>query len=191
MPITAVPPPDEAAKEAERQALKRDMIQIAAEMNRGLEDELKNFSRSFAEASSKAADLEQQWQRPVNQSSARAPETCYVGKWKGNNFLNGYNAEEFPKLQEKYNPGGITSNKEMTPHQFMRKIQFQPDDPNLNALGSYSAQTDKIVFILLTTNGFLPKKIMPPSIATTIRPPAMSLPCTKRFIRFRQKMRLI
>ena len=25
MPITAVPPPDEAAKEAERQALKRDM----------------------------------------------------------------------------------------------------------------------------------------------------------------------
>lgn len=81
------------------------MIQIAAEMNRGLEDELKNFSRSFAEASSKTADLEQQWQRPVNQSSARTPETCYVGKWKGNNFLNGYNAEEFPKLQEKYNPG--------------------------------------------------------------------------------------
>lgn len=158
MPITAVPPPDEAAKEAERQALKRDMIQIAAEMNRGLEDELKNFSRSFAEASSKAADLEQQWQRPVDQSSARAPETCYVGKWKGNNFLNGYNAAEFPKLQEKYNPGGITSNKEMTPHQFMREIQFQPDDPNLNALGSYSAQTDKIVFYTFDNQRLSPEK---------------------------------
>ena len=79
MPITAVPPPDEAAKEAERQALKRDMIQIAAEMNRGLEDELKNFSRSFAEASSKAADLEQQWQRPADWETRAICEIMNTG----------------------------------------------------------------------------------------------------------------
>lgn len=46
----------------------------------------------------------------------------------------------------------------MTPHQFMREIQFQPDDPNLNALGSYSAQTDKIVFYTFDNQRLSPEK---------------------------------
>ena len=99
MPIAATPPPDEAAKEAERQALKQDMIQMQVEMDKELAQVLNNFSQSFAEANNKAASLEQQWQSPVDQSSAYAPETCYVGKWKGNNFLQGFTAEEFPQVQ--------------------------------------------------------------------------------------------
>lgn len=146
MPIAATPPPDEAAKEAERQALKQDMLQMQAEMDKELAQALNNFSQSFAEANNKALRLEQQWKSPVDQSSARAPETCYVGKWNGNNFLHGYTAEEFPQVQAKFIPGSISSDKEMTPHQFMRDIQFQPENPQLNALGSYSPYTDKITF---------------------------------------------
>lgn len=158
MPIAATPPPDEAAKEAERQALKQDMIQMQVEMDKELAQVLNNFSQSFAEANNKAASLEQQWQSPVDQSSAYAPETCYVGKWKGNNFLQGFTAEEFPQVQEQYARGGISSNEEMTPHQFMRDIQYKPYDQNLNALGSYSPQSDKITFYTSDDKQLSPEK---------------------------------
>lgn len=111
MPITAVPPPDEAAKEAERQALKRDMIQIAAEMNRGLEDELKNFSRSFAEASSKAADLEQQWQRRLTSllPARRKPVMSVNGK--AITFSMATTPKNFPNSRKNITPAASHQTK--------------------------------------------------------------------------------
>ncbi len=141
--IEATPPPDEAARKAEEQALlKQDLMEVSAQLNTTITSE--SFISDFAESEKESKQLEAQLNSPVSPQEQVPEETCYIGSWLGNNILDGYTPKDFPQLQQQYRPGGEVTSQDITARQFMQNISLEPADKEPSALGSFSPHDNKI-----------------------------------------------
>lgn len=155
--IEATPPPDEAARKAEEQALlKQDLMEVSAQLNTTITSE--SFISDFAESEKESKQLEAQLNSPVSPNEQVPAETCYIGSWLGNNILDGYTAKDFPQLQQQYMPGGQIIPQEVTARQFMQNISLEQANGETTALGTFSGKNNKIIMYTFDNKEFSQQK---------------------------------
>ena len=124
MLFQATPPPDEAARRAEEQALlKQDLMEVSAQLNTEITQE--SFLTDFAESEKESQQLEAQLNSPVAPNKQVPAESCYIGSWLGNNFLDGYTEKDFPKIQKKVSPGRYNNQSRYTRKTIYAKHHLQ------------------------------------------------------------------
>ena len=136
--MQATPPPDEAARKAEQQALlKQDLIEMSAQINTNITQE--SFARDFAASEEESRRLEEQLSSPVNNPSIYAND-CRIGCWNGNSVLDPQSEySEISSLPEKP--------RDMLKSEDINKVERELTANDLNgslAGGVYVAEAEEL-----------------------------------------------
>lgn len=136
--IEATPPPDEAARRAEEQALlKQDLMEVSAQVNTNITQE--SFIADFAESEKESQKLETQLNSPVSDPYL-APQVCNIGNWNGMWILEPDNEySEIAKVPER--PRDVLTRDDIT---IEDKELTQEDVANGVTFGSYKAEFDQL-----------------------------------------------
>lgn len=137
--IEATPPPDEAARRAEEQALlKQDLMEVSAQLNTAITSE--SYIRDFAESEKESQQLESQLNSPVSNPSVELDD-CQIGDWKGKWIMNPESEHsEIADVPER--PRDILKREDIT---IKDKELTKEDVENGVTLGSYTAEYDEFV----------------------------------------------
>ncbi len=136
--IEATPPPDEAARRAEEQALlKQDLMEVSAQVNTNITQE--SFIADFAESEKESQKLETQLNSPVSDPYL-APQVCNIGNWNGMWILEPDNEySEIAKVPER--PRDVLTRDDIT---IENRELTKEDIANGVTLGSYKAEYDQL-----------------------------------------------
>lgn len=136
--IEATPPPDEAARRAEEQALlKQDLMEVSAQVNTNITQE--SFIADFAESEKESQQLETQLNSPVSDPYL-APQVCNIGNWNGMWILEpDREHSEIANVPER--PRDVLTRDDIT---IEDKELTQEDVANGVTLGSYKAEFDEL-----------------------------------------------
>lgn len=138
MLIQATPPPDEAARRAEEQALlKQDLIEMSAQINTPITQE--SFAADFTESEKESLQLESQLSSPVSDAHLE-PQVCNIGDWQGTWILDPESEySEIADIPEK--PRDMLKREDIT---IKDKVLTRDEVQNGVTLGSYNAQNDEL-----------------------------------------------
>ena len=136
--IEATPPPDEAARRAEEQALlKQDLMEVSAQVNTNITQE--SFIADFTESEKESQKLETQLNSPVSDPYL-APQVCNIGDWNGMWILEPDNEySEIAKVPER--PRDVLTRDDIT---IENRELTKEDIANGVTLGSYKAEYDQL-----------------------------------------------
>ena len=100
MLFQATPPPDEAARRAEEQALlKQDLMEVSAQLNTEITQE--SFLTDFAESEKESQQLEAQLNSPVAPNKQVPAESCYIWILAGKQFFRWIHRKRLPRITKK------------------------------------------------------------------------------------------
>lgn len=139
MLFQATPPPDEATRRAEEQALlKQDLMEVSAQLNTTITEE--SFQTDFAKSEKESQQLEAQLNSPVSEAYLE-PQVCHVGNWLGSWILDPESEySEIADVPEK--PRDILKREDIT----IKDVELTQDDvQNGVTLGGYAAQSDEFI----------------------------------------------
>lgn len=137
--IEATPPPDEAARKAEEQALlKQDLMEVSAQLNNTVTAD--SYIKDFAESEKESQQLEAQLRAPVS-TAKHSPQSCNIGDWDGSWIINpDTEHSKIADVPEK--PKDILKREDIT----IKNIELTKEDlKNGVELGNYATEEDKIV----------------------------------------------
>ena len=139
MLFQATPPPDEAARRAEEQALlKQDLMEVSAQLNTEITQE--SFLTDFAESEKESQQLEAQLNSPVSNPTADI-DKCHIGNWQGKWVMSPDSEySEIADVPER--PRDILQRDDIT---IEEKELTTEELKNGVVLGSYSRQNDELV----------------------------------------------
>ncbi len=136
--IQATPPPDEAARRAEEQALlKQDLMEVSAQVNTNITQE--SFIRDFAESEKESQQLEAQLNSPVSNPSADI-DKCQIGNWQGSWVINP-DKEHSTIADVPERPRDVLTRDDIT---IENRELTKEDLTNGVTLGSYKAEYDQL-----------------------------------------------
>lgn len=136
--IEATPPPDEAARRAEEQALlKQDLMEVSAQVNTNITQE--SFIRDFAESEKESQQLEAQLNSPVSNPTVELDD-CQIGNWQGSWVINP-DKEHSTIADVPERPRDVLTRDDIT---IENRELTKEDVANGVTLGSYKAEYDQL-----------------------------------------------